>query len=290
MKAITQKLIAVLLAMVMGISMVVAQTRTVKHTVERGETLASIAKRYGTTNDKIIELNPDASQFIYVGMELTIPVTEATASIQDQPAGDNKSDYLSTPVFKNAANTSSYSSEDSENGPGFGFGMELSLGFPPHDSGSFNTYEMSVFIPYWIKEKNKGLFASAGLGYATAFGSGYEKSGRDSYSYNSDIHLITIPLKAGYAIGGGYNKFSIVPYVGFNLGITVKGENKVKLNGSETKYKIKSGKFAPDFRLGVDLRLAFFNVGGYFAIPISDDSKAVFGDSGYFAVAIGFGL
>ena len=56
-----------------SVSFAVAQTSTVKHTVDRGETLQSIAKRYAATEAKIIELNPDATQFVYVGMELTVP-------------------------------------------------------------------------------------------------------------------------------------------------------------------------------------------------------------------------
>lgn len=56
-----------------SVSFAVAQTSTVKHTVDRGETLQSSAKRYATTEAKIIELNPDATQFVYVGMELTVP-------------------------------------------------------------------------------------------------------------------------------------------------------------------------------------------------------------------------
>lgn len=55
---------------------VMAQTNTIKHIVDRGETLQSIAKRYATTAAKIIELNPDAKQFVYVGMELVIPNTQ----------------------------------------------------------------------------------------------------------------------------------------------------------------------------------------------------------------------
>lgn len=57
----------------LGIVLASAQTGTVKHTVDRGETLASIAQRYATTEAKIIELNPDAAQFVYVGMTLIIP-------------------------------------------------------------------------------------------------------------------------------------------------------------------------------------------------------------------------
>ena len=50
----------------------VAQTAR-KHVIERGETLESIATRYGVTTEEIIKLNPGAAQFVYVGMELTLP-------------------------------------------------------------------------------------------------------------------------------------------------------------------------------------------------------------------------
>lgn len=97
MKALTQKLILALIVAILGFSMASAQSKTVIHTVERGETLASIAKRYGTTYNKIIELNPDASQFIYVGMELTIPVspsvTNSTYVDQLPSSGNQGSEY-----------------------------------------------------------------------------------------------------------------------------------------------------------------------------------------------------
>ena len=43
------------------------------HIVERGETLSIIAKKYGVTEQQILDINPNAAQFIYVGMELNIP-------------------------------------------------------------------------------------------------------------------------------------------------------------------------------------------------------------------------
>ncbi len=46
-----------------------------KHIIERGENLESIARKYGVTTQQIIELNPDAATFTYVGMELVIPDT-----------------------------------------------------------------------------------------------------------------------------------------------------------------------------------------------------------------------
>ena len=47
-----------------------AETR---HILERGETIESVAKKYGVTTEQIIALNPDAKSFTYVGMELIIP-------------------------------------------------------------------------------------------------------------------------------------------------------------------------------------------------------------------------
>lgn len=116
MKTITQRFVAVLLATMIGICMASAQTKTVKHTVERGETLASIAKRYGTTDDKIIEFNPDASQFIYVGMELTIPVTLATDSTEsnvNQYTNDHIEPYQSSNDHSTKNTSETYNLDDS---------------------------------------------------------------------------------------------------------------------------------------------------------------------------------
>lgn len=56
------------------------------HVVERGETVASIAKAYGLTEEALLEANPDAASFCYVGMVLNIP--EVTAVQGDARNGD----------------------------------------------------------------------------------------------------------------------------------------------------------------------------------------------------------
>ena len=48
-----------------------AETKT--HVVERGETIASIAKHYGITEKALLAENPTAADFFYTGMVLTIP-------------------------------------------------------------------------------------------------------------------------------------------------------------------------------------------------------------------------
>lgn len=50
-----------------------AQTE-VKHIMDRGETLSSIAEKYSVTKEDIIKLNPHVAEFVCVGMELYIPI------------------------------------------------------------------------------------------------------------------------------------------------------------------------------------------------------------------------
>jgi LysM repeat protein len=49
------------------------------HTVQRKETLFSIARIYGVSVSDIVELNPDAAQSLSTGLELTIPVQRSTS-------------------------------------------------------------------------------------------------------------------------------------------------------------------------------------------------------------------
>lgn len=78
---------------------VLSQNNTVKHVIDRGETLASIASLYNTTAEEIIAYNPDASDLVYVGMELDIPyvVTSGTGPMlaSDETAS---SDFIRTTV------------------------------------------------------------------------------------------------------------------------------------------------------------------------------------------------
>lgn len=74
---IFRRLMLVLIAASMATGIMSAD---IIHTVNRGETLSSIAQKYGVSEEKIIKANPQAAQFIYVGLELTIPTSSAPTS------------------------------------------------------------------------------------------------------------------------------------------------------------------------------------------------------------------
>lgn len=83
MKKTKKILLAIIVALTANIA--VAQTAKI-HVVERGETIESIAKKYGITKDALVAVNPDAAQFVYVGMELTVPVADAKAVSTTDPS------------------------------------------------------------------------------------------------------------------------------------------------------------------------------------------------------------
>ena len=68
--------LSVLLCTVCMLSM--AQSQTVTHVVQRGETLESIAESYKVSVEDINKANPNADGIVYVGMKLNIPTNSNT--------------------------------------------------------------------------------------------------------------------------------------------------------------------------------------------------------------------
>lgn len=73
----------ILILFLMCICIDIQAQDVIKHVVKRGETLSSIAKTYGTTEDRIKRLNKNVSNFLYAGMELTIEQGYSKASPQE---------------------------------------------------------------------------------------------------------------------------------------------------------------------------------------------------------------
>lgn len=65
--------LSVLLCTVCMLSM--AQSQTVTHVVQRGETLESIAEYYKVSVEDINKANPNADGIVYVGMKIEIPMS-----------------------------------------------------------------------------------------------------------------------------------------------------------------------------------------------------------------------
>lgn len=125
------------LCFVFGVSFAIAQTNTIKHTVERGETLQSIAKHYATTEEKIIEFNPDAAQFVYVGMELVIP------NVQEQKKAETLVES------GNPSNSIAFSATN---------GMSVQTPSNGYNVNDFAFWGISYFAPFENADKGYYMF------------------------------------------------------------------------------------------------------------------------------------
>lgn len=84
-----------------------AQSQTVTHVVQRGETLESIAEYYKVSIEDINKANPNADGIVYVGMKLNIPTIskQQTVSTNDKQGG---STYTKENNFEHDSNNKVY--------------------------------------------------------------------------------------------------------------------------------------------------------------------------------------
>lgn len=89
--------------MLVVVNVAFAQDFQAKHEVQRGETLAGIAKQYGVTEQMIKDANPQAGNLFYVGLKLNIPKSAETKNnvkkkeVVEEPKVTNNEDVYEQP-------------------------------------------------------------------------------------------------------------------------------------------------------------------------------------------------
>lgn len=83
------KFIAFVAMCLLASATVLAQTSEIIHKIARGETIESIAQKYGVTADDIKKANPNAGNYFYTGMSIKIPAKKVevveTAPVKTAP-------------------------------------------------------------------------------------------------------------------------------------------------------------------------------------------------------------
>lgn len=261
------------------------------HTVARGESLQSIAKKYNISVDRLLESNPGARKLFYVGLKLEIPENVLTAentSVQQEPAA---------PAEDNHAQTESQSEPESDpDKPGITITTLVEYGFLSKESGMKGnnyTYAFTVGANYYFMHSGRGVFAGANIGYNSA---NYHQSqiSRGEYVISeSTSHFITLPVHIGYTFASANNLFGISPYAGIDFNFCVGGEMKMKANAAGQQLNIENKfekKVGIDARVGAFLRIYGFNVGAAYVIPLNDNQKMYFGKDSYIAISIAYGF
>lgn len=122
------KKILVCLFMLLPFTAIMGQQ--VSHTVQRGETLESIARKYNVSVYALKQANPDAKDLIYTGMKLQIPNEKSTKKEQQDVQqtfsneNNNSQPVSSIASYSNSREISDYK-DDSSNNDGKAGGVDI---------------------------------------------------------------------------------------------------------------------------------------------------------------------
>ena len=268
-----------------------AQSQTVTHVVQRGETIESIAQYYNVSVEDINKANPNADGVVYVGMKLNIPTSSDISKTTPKEAPKNMA-----PIQKQVTenHTENYvKHNDTQNNDEkvgkFEFAGELGFGFI---KGADNfMYEATVGANYRLPYN---IYVGARIGYKSANYIGLTKYEGRSIEVEQKYHFLEIPLELGYALKNTSETLGVIPFVGFNTNIGLSGKNKLRTLGTGGKtesQKVKiGGKVGLGARVGVRVCLWGFDITGSYQIPLNDKQKGWFGKDAFPEITLAWGF
>ena len=268
-----------------------AQSQTVTHVVQRGETIESIAQYYNVSVEDINKANPNADGVVYVGMKLNIPTSSDFSKTTPKEAPKNMA-----PIQKQVTenHTENYvKHNDTQNNDEkvgkFEFAGELGFGFI---KGADNfMYEATVGANYRLPYN---IYVGARIGYNSANYIGLTKYEGRSIEVEQKYHFLEIPLELGYALKNTSETLGVIPFVGFNTNIGLSGKNKLRTLGTGGKtesQKVKiGGKVGLGARVGVRVCLWGFDITGSYQIPLNDKQKGWFGKDDFPDITLAWGF
>lgn len=299
-----------LLTFVALLSFSIAMAQQQYHTIQSGETLESIAKKYKVSVDDLVQANPEALSKMYEGMQLTIPQSDKRkkevdrddkAELDYQPAQDTSYDYSST--AQDVANVPLVIEDENKDdqearkntwhlafrlGPSFFKGEKSSSGSGRNRSYSSSSnigYEVSLGAHYYFAEN---IYGSAMLGYYETSFSSYAFQYGSSYTNKSVSKNIELPIEVGVELPVS-KLFGLILEAGPTLLYAVDGyvqANGEKKSFSEIEKDAKIDRFSAILKLGGGLRLGGFRVQAFYGIPLTKVERGE--KNGFWGITLGF--
>ena len=292
--------LSVLLCTVCVLAM--AQSQTITHIVQRGETIESIADYYKVSVADINKANPNADGIIYVGMKLNIPASTS-------PKNETRTEKTTTSGISSNENTSyvpqsstTKKSYDNETTLGLQFArVKASYLFPTEmEKSSRGHYRSSYNLSFVLEGEyvfNSNIFAGFGLGYM-AQGScnsdrNQDEDGIRYQQYKSQYHYVMVPLSIGYRMPITKN-VNIDAYTGPVVTCVVAGNSQYRTSTSEkwNKTKLKDMKnvkyFTPFWNIGARVNLWSFELGAeyWYLLTKTNEGGCKRAIAAYFALHI----
>ena len=282
-----KKLLTIIL---MLMSVLVTQAQQVSHTIQRGETLESIAQKYHISVDALKQANPDAVDVFYVGMKLIIPTTQLEGKNVEptyvEEANPAQNGSAISRNYSEQNQTPSNVSSDGEGGlrntwhlafrlgPAFyktekTGGMKKEYGYSSTFSQSWG-YEVSLGAHYYILDN---LYATAMLGYYQA-SSSLSMNAIGSHNSTSVVsHNISMPIEIGAFL-------PVSKYLGFFIeagptflyavdGYTKLNKEKYSFSELEDDFNQEIDRFGAFLRVGGGIQFSPFRLQAYYGIPLS---------------------
>lgn len=232
--------IAALLCTVCMLTM--AQSQTVTHVVQRGETLESIAEYYKVSVDDINKANPNVDGVVYVGMKLNIPTkTSNTLNTGIKNKQTNTNVPQTEEVFakeRDTTNRNNVKNQTSDLNDFSYYGANYRASFEDAGRGCYSIGGMFFSPSGW----GGNFFIGANYGLAEKHYEGvYFYIGPSyGYAFNNILLMGSLDFMGGYTgqgeeeQNGTNHKGETYSYIGttskFGWGITLTPQIGIKLN------------------------------------------------------------
>lgn len=223
---------------------IAANARIVEHTIDRGETLESIAKTYGVSTDSILKENPEMKDMFFAGMVIKIPIAEQNgAESTTTPSTTPDSEYQTqAPIYNaNRTSTDSYTAQGNSQP-----GTTLQTYSASDSEITFDDFA-SIYLSYNAQFKyfDQGFY---GIGYTMSIGN--TKNFGLGYSLEANFGIVdegaSMILNISPYYGVPINKY-FMPYLkltGFyspyQKDVVVGQRSYWSVNGTKTKPIKKS--------------------------------------------------
>lgn len=234
-----------------------AQSQTVTHVVQRGETIESIAEIYKVSVEDINKANPNADGIVYVGMKLNIPQSKEPTIVSkpSQPIATNDKtqstiDYEThTKKSEYVANDKSYKIKAVAGVTvGTWTGKDFKEGSADSDYGQASSKNKAIYqihigvvVDYLL---SKNLYAGTGIffnqnGYKQecimTSGDYWDDEGAN-YDGKQTVKMTTNNIEVPIHLGGMYNTSNIGLFVEAGPYFSYAISGNKKRQGSITEY------------------------------------------------------
>ena len=208
----------ILVCMFMLLPFMSIMAQQVSHTVRRGETLESIAKKYNVSVYALTQSNPDAKDVFYVGMKLVIPSAKATKN-------EIKTPETVSPVVESPTVQSETPKEETKKKSGFIQEIE----------GMIDAQDVTVVLR--PDDKVYGIRISTNKSwFGMIFGATYQ-----FVSHGTFNSYLGVGLAPRYTVGPLLLGVSLYPYVNMYSRYEQNGTGKNGIPKFDDKIKIGYG-------------------------------------------------